>query len=142
MLEHLIHFESLGQVAGAFVEDLIIRQIQMREHLRRQQELCNLPCTWIADSVVRKIKLTYGFVESEPLNEYVHQVVIDLIAWHAQIHEWLRGLETFREDLRVAHLHAELGPLVLPAYVLRAVRNSQMRQVGQVLEDYAHVQIR
>lgn len=65
-----------------------------------------------------------------------------MVAWHAQVYERLGNLEAIGEDLGIAHLHAELGPLVLPADVLRAVCDRQVRQVWQVLEHDRHVEVR
>ena len=72
MLKYLIYFQRLCQVPRAFVEDLIISKIQVREHLGRKQKLRNLTRSRVANSIVRKIKLTDGFVQSEPLDQYVH----------------------------------------------------------------------
>ena len=89
--------------------------------------------------VVREVELRDRFVEHESLDQDADEVVVDQVARQAQVDEALRGAQAVREDLRVAHLHSKQAALVLDAYMLRPVRQRQVRQVLQVLEHDPHV---
>jgi len=77
------------------------------ENLSREQELGYLSCTRVTDFIVRKIKLTNGFVKYKTLNQNTDQIIINQISWEAQVHQRLGDFHALRENFGIGHFHTE-----------------------------------
>ena len=86
--------------------------------------------------------MTDSLVENQTFDQNADKIIVNEVTWQTEIHKTLSDFQALREDLGVAHLHTKQWSFVLHADMFSSICELEMAQIGQIVEDDAHVQMR